>query len=55
MQQTMRDLLATLPPEQRLEGLSPEDRLRGLTPEELERLWQLLKAPTKADNPSPPA
>ena len=27
-------LLATLPPEQRIEGLSPEERLEGLQPKE---------------------
>jgi hypothetical protein len=30
MKQVWRDLLATLSPEERLEGLSPEERLRGL-------------------------
>ncbi len=34
MQRAWRDLLATLPPEERLEGLSPEERLEGLSPEE---------------------
>ena len=53
-QQALRDFLATLSPEERLqglspekrlEGLSPEERLRGLTPEELERLRRLLQPP----------
>ena len=33
MQQAWRDLLATLSPEERLEGLSPEVRLEGLSSE----------------------
>jgi hypothetical protein len=49
--QAMRDLLVTLPPEERLRGLPPEERLRGLTvddlrklpPEERERLRRLLQ------------
>jgi hypothetical protein len=32
--QALRDLLAVLPPEMRLEGLKPEERLVGLKPEE---------------------
>jgi hypothetical protein len=63
MQLTWRDLLASLPPEerleglspeQRLEGLSPEDRLRGLSPEELEQLRKLLETRTQADKSSRP-
>jgi hypothetical protein len=34
MRRVLRDILATLPPDERLEVLSPEERLRGLTPEE---------------------
>jgi hypothetical protein len=34
MQQVLRNVLASLPAEQRLAGLSPEERLRGLAPEE---------------------
>ena len=58
MQQAWRDLLATLSPEERLEGLSPEKRLEGLSPEELlrgltaakrERLRQLLQQPPSAE------
>jgi hypothetical protein len=61
MRQAWRDLLATLTPEERLEGLSPdemqrlvrdnlatltpEDVLRGFTPEQRERLRQLLQTP----------
>jgi hypothetical protein len=37
MQQALLDIVASLPPEIRLEGLSPEERLRGLTPEEMLR------------------
>jgi hypothetical protein len=54
MEQALRDFLATLPPEERLEGLSPEERLRGLSPEELEHLRQLLQTQTRTDNSSPP-
>jgi hypothetical protein len=54
MQHVWDRILATVPPEKRLEGLSPEERLRGLPPEELlrglspeqrERLRQLLQQP----------
>jgi hypothetical protein len=34
MEQMLRDFLATLPPEERLEGLPPKERLKGLSPEE---------------------
>jgi hypothetical protein len=34
--------LEGLSPEERLEGLSPEERLEGLSPDELRRLRQLL-------------
>lgn len=61
MKQAWHDLLASLTPEERLEGLSPEERLRGLAPEailrglppeELERLRQLLQEQAKTDNSS---
>ena len=32
--QVLRDILATMPLEERLRGLAPEERLRGLAPEE---------------------
>ena len=54
LKQVLRDLLATMSPEERLEGLSPEERLRGLAPEEVERLRQLLQTQTKADQSSSP-
>jgi hypothetical protein len=63
MRQAWRDLLASLSPEERLEGmsveerlqgLSPEDRLQGLTPDELERLRQLLQGQSETDKTSPP-
>jgi hypothetical protein len=50
LKQVLRDLLATMAPEERLEGLSPEERLRGLSPEDLERLRQLLQAQTQTEN-----
>jgi hypothetical protein len=34
MEQALRDFLATMSPEERLQGLSPEERLQGLSPEE---------------------
>ncbi len=34
MEQVLRDFLATLPPEERLEGLPPTERLKGLSAEE---------------------
>jgi hypothetical protein len=51
---SLGDFLATLPPAERLKGLSPEERLQGLSPVELERLRQLLRAQTKADNGTSP-
>ena len=63
MEQTLREFLATLPPEDRVRGLSLEERLkglsleellRGLSPEELERLRQLLQVQTKAEDPPRP-
>jgi hypothetical protein len=68
MRQAWRDLLATLTPEERLEGLSPEemqrlvrdnlatltpeDVLRGFTPEQRERLRQLLQPPPNQQDAS---
>jgi hypothetical protein len=58
MEKVLRDFLATLPPEERLEGLSPAERLRGLSPEDLlrglspddrERLRQLLQNQNKTE------
>jgi hypothetical protein len=63
LKQVLRDLLATMSPQERLEGLSPKERLEGLSPEELlggltpearERLRQLLLTQTKADDSSRP-
>jgi hypothetical protein len=70
MQQVLRDICATMPPEDRLVGLTedqrrqvlrdilatlpPEELLHALPPEEVERLRQLLQPPTKSNNPSPP-
>jgi hypothetical protein len=54
LKQVLRDIWATMSPEERLEGLSPEERLRGLTLEELERLRQLLQIQTKTDDSSHP-
>lgn len=42
LKHVLREILATMSPEERLEGLSEEERLRGLTPEQLEHLRQLL-------------
>ena len=54
MHQAMRDILASVPPKQRLEGLSPEERLEGLSPEEMEHLKELLQRRTKGDDtPNP--
>jgi hypothetical protein len=52
MRQAIRDLFASVPVEQRLEGLSPEERLKGLTPEQLEHLKELLQRQTIADDNS---
>ncbi len=35
VRQSIDELLKTLPPEKRMEGLSPKERLIGLSPEEL--------------------
>jgi hypothetical protein len=34
MQLTWRDLLASLPPEERMEGIAPQERIKGLSPED---------------------
>jgi hypothetical protein len=54
MQQVLRDILATLPPEERMRGLSPEDRLLGLSPEDLEHLRQLLQKQNKPNDSARP-
>jgi hypothetical protein len=38
MQQVLRDILATLPPEERLEGMPPKERLQGLAPEDMQQV-----------------
>jgi len=55
MAQTLQDLLALLPPKDRLKGLSLEERLEGLSSEELERLRQLLHTEKKPENSSSPS
>jgi hypothetical protein len=37
MQQALRDILATLPPEDRLRGLTPEELRRGLAPDQMQQ------------------
>jgi hypothetical protein len=63
LQRVWRDILATMTPEERLDGLparerlkglSVEERLEGLSAKELERLRQLLQSQTRADNSAPP-
>jgi hypothetical protein len=63
MLQTLKDMYAALPVEERLEcltteerlkGLSPEDRLKGMTPEEFERLKQLVQGQAKLDDNADP-
>jgi hypothetical protein len=49
LKQVLREILATMPPEERLVGLSEEERLQGLTPEQLEHLRQLLEQRRPAD------
>jgi hypothetical protein len=44
--------LQGLSPEERLQGLSPEELLQALSPDELERLRQLLRSQTQADDSS---
>ncbi len=59
MLQTLQDMYAALPVEERLQcltteerlkGLSPEDRLKGMTSEEFERLKQLVQEQAKVDD-----
>jgi hypothetical protein len=45
-----RERLDGLSPEERLDGLSEEERLKGLTPEQLEHLRQLLQQTQPAQN-----
>jgi hypothetical protein len=61
LKQVLRDILATMTPEERLEGLSVEERVKGLPAEELikglsaeerERLRQLLQHKPNGDNSS---
>ena len=54
LRQAMREMLATWPPEERLERFSPEELLQALSAEKLERLRQLLQAQTEADAPLRP-
>jgi hypothetical protein len=49
LKQVLREIMATMSPEERLQGLSEEERLRGLTPEQLEHLRQLLDQRRPAD------
>jgi hypothetical protein len=53
----LRDILATMTPEERMQGLSAEERLRGLTaeglrklpPAEVERFRRLLQGPPQGE------
>jgi hypothetical protein len=45
----LRDILATMTPEERMQGLSAEERLRGLSAEEREHLRQLLQQPPPSE------
>ncbi len=54
LRKVLRDIVVTLPLEDRLWGMSLEDRLRGLSPEDLERLRQLLDNQTSPDSSSRP-
>ena len=47
MKQAWRDFLATLPPEERLEGLSPEERLEAWRRKNGMRVAQTFPAPTR--------
>ena len=49
LKQVLREIMATMSPEERLEGLSAEERLQGLTPQQLEQLRQLLEQRRSAD------
>jgi hypothetical protein len=55
LKHVLREILATLSPEERLEGLSEEERLKGLTAEQLEHLRQLLHQarPGEGESSSP--
>jgi hypothetical protein len=55
LKHVLREILATMSPKERLEGLSEEDILRGLTPEQLERVRQLVQQPrpTEGDSGNP--
>ncbi len=52
IQEHADEIVAQLPPEQRIQGLSPEQRIQGLSPEVLEQLLNDLRkmqsAPGKA-------
>lgn len=48
----MKELLATVPPEERLEGISPEDRLKGLSKEELRALLEAAQRELQANGDS---
>jgi hypothetical protein len=61
LRHVLREILATMSPEERLEGMSPGQRLeglseeqilKGLTPEQLERLRQLLQQPRPGNGDS---
>jgi hypothetical protein len=55
LKQVLREILATMSPKERLEGLSEEERLQGLTPGQLEHLRQLLeeRRPANGNSVSP--
>ena len=44
MQQALRDIVATLPPEVRLAGLSIEERIEGVSPEQMQQAWRDIRA-----------
>ena len=43
LKRILPEVMATMSPEERLQGLSAEERLKGLTPEQIEQLRQLLE------------
>jgi hypothetical protein len=49
LKHVLREIVATMSPQERLEGLSAEDVLQGLTPQQLEHLRQLLEQRRPAD------
>jgi hypothetical protein len=53
VRQSIDELLAKLPPEERLKGLSPEERLEGLSPEELRRTLQAIQRRLQANGSAP--